>query len=401
MDFVRLRSWWFDRQGLAGQWRGMSAETVLDRGGWARSVGGTNPYLTLFSRAGIRRTEAETAASDLSIHELPSARGCTYVVPRSDFDLALRLSRIMGDSQEIKLAVKQFGVTYQELDALADRVLDVLKEGCLEPSEIRDRVGDAVRSLGEEAKKRGISSTLPMVLGRLQSLGQIRRQSTNGRLDSQRFGYVLWEADRYATSTVSPEETLCELAHRYFRWIGPARLADFQWFSGATAKAARAAVAELGLVAVSEANEFLAFPEDREAFLSYQPGAVPRYTLVSNLDAMFLHRRNIADHLEAADRTRPMQGQKQLTELGSVMELTNQAILDRGRIVGLWEFDPAAGEIVWHAFVPADEEMRAAVRETETFIRDELGDARTFSLDSPASRQPKLDALRAAGHAQN
>jgi hypothetical protein len=31
---------------------------------------------------------------------------------------------------------------------------------------------------------------------------------------------------------------------------------------------------------------------------------------------------------------------------------------------------------------------------TEAFVRDELGDARTFSLDSPASRGGRLEALR-------
>jgi hypothetical protein len=36
------------------------------------------------------------------------------------------------------------------------------------------------------------------------------------------------------------------------------------------------------------------------------------------------------------------------------------------------------------------------VRDTEHFVRDQLGDARSFSLDSPKSREPKIKALRAA-----
>ncbi len=31
----------------------------------------------------------------------------------------------------------------------------------------------------------------------------------------------------------------------------------------------------------------------------------------------------------------------------------------------------------------------------EAFIRDELGDMRSFSLDSPASRKPRIEAIRA------
>ncbi|MFI6849022.1 hypothetical protein OG535_21450 [Kitasatospora sp. NBC_00085] len=37
-----------------------------------------------------------------------------------------------------------------------------------------------------------------------------------------------------------------------------------------------------------------------------------------------------------------------------------------------------------------------AVARTEAFVRDQLGDARGFSLDSPTSRAPKIAALRAA-----
>lgn len=36
------------------------------------------------------------------------------------------------------------------------------------------------------------------------------------------------------------------------------------------------------------------------------------------------------------------------------------------------------------------------IAEVEAWIRDELGDFRSFSLDSPASRQVRIDALDAA-----
>jgi hypothetical protein len=34
--------------------------------------------------------------------------------------------------------------------------------------------------------------------------------------------------------------------------------------------------------------------------------------------------------------------------------------------------------------------MTEAVKNTEAFVRDQLGDARSFSLDSPKSRQPRI-----------
>jgi hypothetical protein len=81
MDQSKIRAWYAHRQGLDGSLDGKSAAEVLGRTGWARSVGGTGPYLTLFSRAGLSREKVDAAAAKLEIHELPSARGYTYVRP--------------------------------------------------------------------------------------------------------------------------------------------------------------------------------------------------------------------------------------------------------------------------------------------------------------------------------
>ena len=41
-----------------------------------------------------------------------------------------------------------------------------------------------------------------------------------------------------------------------------------------------------------------------------------------------------------------------------------------------------------------ESESVTEVVRTEEFIRSQLGDARTFSLDSPKSRIPRIEALR-------
>ncbi|MFZ0337450.1 MAG: hypothetical protein WAL45_05415, partial [Terracidiphilus sp.] len=69
-------------------------------------------------------------------------------------------------------------------------------------------------------------------------------------------------------------------------------------------------------------------------------------------------------------------------------------IVDRGRLVGLWEYDPAADSIAWLSFVKKDKALQEAVTRTENFVRRQLGDARSFSLDSPKSRAPRIAALR-------
>lgn len=181
MDANTLRAWWAHKQGLDGSLPGQSPSAVLERSGWARSVAGVNPYLTLFARAGTSREEADRAVAQTEIHELPAARGGTFVVPQSDFALALRCGR---DAAKIPIkAAAKLGVTEKEIDTLCAAILSALRNGPQDPDGLRE----ASRSLGPEGVKKGMTTTLPLGLGKLQSMGQIRRVPVNGRLDQQRY----------------------------------------------------------------------------------------------------------------------------------------------------------------------------------------------------------------------
>jgi hypothetical protein len=81
-------------------------------------------------------------------------------------------------------------VTEAAVDKLGQAVLDALAAGPLDPEEIRAAVGGAARGPGEEGRKKGIATTLPLALGRLQA-AEIRRVSMNGRLDQQRYRYAV------------------------------------------------------------------------------------------------------------------------------------------------------------------------------------------------------------------
>src|SRR5579871_2194741 len=244
MDQSKIRAWYAHRQGLDGSLDGKSAAEVLGRTGWARSVGGTGPYLTLFSRAGLSREEVDASVAKLEIHELPAARGCTYVLPASDFALGLTVGN--GFSDEMKTAQK-LGVTEKEIDKLCGAVIAGLARGPLDPEGLRAATGRAVRSLGAAGRKKGLTTTLPVALGRLQSSGDIRRIAINGRLDQQRYRYALWQPNPLRGFKLPAEEAYTQLARRFFSWIGPATVAEFQWFSGLGVKAAKAAIEPLQL----------------------------------------------------------------------------------------------------------------------------------------------------------
>ena len=124
------RAWWAHKQGSSNPSLN-PRRPRLARAGWARSVAGVGPYLTLHARAGLSRESVDAAVAALEIHELPSTRACTYVLPAADYALALTLAAASGDS-EMKVALK-LGVTEKEVDALSDAVLRALKFGPAEP----------------------------------------------------------------------------------------------------------------------------------------------------------------------------------------------------------------------------------------------------------------------------
>jgi hypothetical protein len=391
IDASKLRAWYAHRQGLDGSLEGKSSAEVLLRSGWARSVGGVSPYLTLFSRAGITREQADAAAKNLEIYELPSARGCTYVLPSLHFALGLAAGQDFDG--EIKTAGK-LGVTAKEIDKLCEAVVTALQKGPLDPDGLREATGKAVRNLGAEGKKKGLTTTLPVALGKLQRSGDIRRVPTNGRFDQQRYQYALWSPNPLRGFKLSPEQVHTELARAYFSWIGPATVADFQAFSGLGVKAAQAAVQPLKLEAIEIAtgDTRLLAPHDRAKFDAFHPPKDPNYHLLGSIDSLF--RNDFESALDPQDRERKVLVNSGKKSLGALSDLPSHAIVDRGRLVGLWEYDQATESIAWVSFVRKDKALQAAVTRTENFVREQLGDARSFSLDSPKSRAPRIAALR-------
>ena len=127
----------------------------------------------------------------------------------------------------------------------------------------------------------------------------------------------------------------------------------------------------------------------------------PVYALVSCLDSMFLLRRSLSALLTSDAGKQKIYADKGARELGSLSDLPSNAILDRGAIIGLWEYDPESSAIVWSHLARRTKRFAKWYDRTETFIRDQLGDARSFSLDSPKSGAPRIAAIRKARSARN
>ncbi len=397
----RLRAWAWHRQGLDGSLAGCTAEQVLARAGWARSVGGANPYLTLFARAGIRREQVDADVLAHRILELPAARGCTYVLGRDDFAWALQLGRDAAESA-VKV-VGRLGVDRGEITLLEEQVLHTLAEaeGPLDPRQLKDELGDSVRNLGEEGKKKGATTTLPTALGILQSDGRIRRVPANGRLDQQRYAYEPWGLP---SSDLDDDDARTELIRRYLGWTGGATFKQSQWFTAFTVAQTKAALAAVGAVEVPTAlttsqaaaggDALWMLPDDVELLAGFEEPAEEQIQLLAGTDSLFLLRRNAADLLAEEDRDKPALG-----SLALQADLPDHPILDRGRIIGLWQYEPAKERIVAWLFHGPTPAVTQRIAEVEAWIREDLGDFRAFSLDSPATRQKRIDALAASATA--
>jgi hypothetical protein len=283
-------------------------------------------------------------------------------------------------------------VTGKEVEKLCEAVLKALDKGPLDPEEIRQATGNASRSLGEEGKKKGLTTTLPLALVKLQTTGEIRRMSLNGRLDQQRYRYCLWQPNPLQGFSTEPEEVATELARRFFQWIGPAAVSAFQWFSGLGAKAAKAALEPLKLEPLAPDDPRLLTPADRHQLEAFQIPKQAQYALVAGLDGISLLKRNTKDLIDPEDLKSPLFRKKGYAA-ESLTDLPSHGIFDRGRLIGLWEYDTAADSIAWASFIPKNKDLIQAVEETEQFVRSELGDARSFSLDSPKSRTHRVEAL--------
>ncbi|WP_426998185.1 DNA glycosylase AlkZ-like family protein [Pseudarthrobacter sp. N5] len=390
-----LRAWAWHKQGLDGSLAGANSEEVFARAGWARSVGGANPYLTLFARAGISREQVDADVLSLKIHELPTARGCTYVLGQDDYAWALQLGR---DAAEVTVKVLgKLGVDRGEITLLEEQVLHTLAEASdpMDPKQLKDELGESVRNLGEEGRKKGATTTLPTALGLLQTDGRIRRIPVNGRLDQQRYAYTAWGLP---PSKLDDDRARTELMRRYLDWTGGATLRQSQWFTAFTVAQSKAALAAVGArevptaVTTTGGHTLWMLPDDVERLAAFSPPVEEQIQLLAGTDSLVLLRRNSGDLYAEEDR-----GKKVLnTALALQADLSDHPIFDRGRIIGLWQYDPGKERIAYWLFSGPTPAVAQRISEVEAWIRDELGDFRSFSLDSPASRQERIDALDAA-----
>lgn len=166
-----------------------------------------------------------------------------------------------------------------------------------------------------------------------------------------------------------------ELAERFVRWASPATLAEFAWWAGTTQKAARSAfekatppkarATRARIVFLPVRDNYLYFRRDAELF------AAPEHRGVALLDW----------------ENRP-------TTLAKLHAIHNHAIVESGRLIGVWDYDVDAREVAWATFGAPPKGLAREIAALEEFIARDLGRVRIYSADRGAALKGRLAAIR-------
>jgi hypothetical protein len=339
------RQQWLARQLLPRG--GKSVAEVVARGGWMHTAGGTGPYLAFRARLPeVDRQQIDDAVyRAMEVVEVPAVRQSTMLVPRADIGVALAAGR-----RAFKAEIGE-----EELERIGGEILPVLVDGACTASQIRKEVS---------------ARDLQPALRWLWLQGRILRIAE--RLDADRYSWKIWPKSLPIPKVTGDLDR--ELAARFLAWAAPATADDFAWWSGIGKRQARAAMDALRV-------------DDPP------PCDTRGIVLLPFRDNLFNLRRSIAPFVDD-EEAEVLDWKNRVVRATSLESLHQNAILADGALVGVWEFDQDAERIVARTFGAKPRGLDAAIRETERFIREQLGDHRYYALDTATSREPRLAFVR-------
>ncbi|MCX4242679.1 DNA glycosylase AlkZ-like family protein [Paraliomyxa miuraensis] len=408
VDLPRARAFWHRQQGLADP-IGDSPHAIVQAVGWLRTLGGIDAYLALWSRGtGLTRAAVDEALASGQLRVSPAARGCIYLVPREDLGLVMRFAEGLWRPRAEKDVAKAGG-TWKEIDAVATAVLEALGKRSLTTDEIRAALPDGtVRSYGATGKKVGLSSPLPVALRQLEFDGKVERMVSTGRLDTERYVWRRARGKAFGGSKVpsDPQARTGAIVERFLQSAGPATIKDLAAWSGLSQTEAKAGLARIGAVPVMVEGYGPSFVRagDEQALAEISPEAKgwrllsfeDNYTTLHGGPAVLVdpihHGVSVKIWGRGGDAT-----------LGEAKHLASRAILWGSELVGFWEHDPDHGAVVTGLLGQSPRGQKTALtsqaKALEHFIAEQLGHARSFSLDTDDALRTRVALVRAIGHA--
>jgi hypothetical protein len=397
ITLARARAHWHARTGLATPLSG-DPDEVIARTGWVRTLGGADVYLAVRARVpGLSRRALDGLVEQSRLRVIPAVRGCIYLVPAAHVPLALRVAEEAWRPRAEKEVVKA-GATWKEVEEVARAVASVLTKGPANTDGIRKGLPPgAVRSLGEKGKKIGMSSVMPTALRDLEFRGLVERTLEGGKLDTERYVWRSASADEGWSAVHVPDDAVgrwAELARIFLGYAGPARIEDFAGWTALPLRDARAGFEKAGVARIAVegfSDEAYVLPED-VAELARPAEPSQRVALLSFEDNFLIAHGGPRWVVDAGHWWTPIRvwGGKGLEPgtLGKAAHIQTRTLTVGDQLAGIWEMDPDAGDVLWAPFatVPRDarEQIERLASETAAFLRDEIGHAHSFSLDTDA-----------------
>lgn len=392
----------------ASQLLGAGAQALTIPGGWMRAMGGIDPYLALNARCqGLRREAVDDALADGRLWVVPGVRGCIWLVSAEDVSLALTV----GDGEYRKRNVREMerlGVAQEELDALCAAVVEALAAGPATPEALRAALPPGSwRSLGEEGKKLGHSTTLPSALRYLEGEGRIRRLQEGRRLDTQRYLWTLTDVNPLTLGERpgDPRRQTLALARRYFQWAGPATMSEFEAWSLCGKRQAEAAVKALELIPVEVAgmDEIAWLPPERLDALD-SLAADDAFYFLSPQDNVLALRGSPSVLADPAHHARPvmaMTGQRTIP-LKEARWMNQRILVRRGQWVGLWSWHIEEARVIYAPFSPMDKaDLKAADASAQALtafmIQEMEGSTQANGIDGARAQRARMNFLLEMG----
>lgn len=391
LTLPEARARWAHAQGLVTP-AAADPQAVVAATGWLRTLGGVDAYLALAARLpGVSRAriDADVAAGRLRI--ATAARGCVYLIPEQHRGLALALAEKL-QRPRLEKDAQRAALPFAEVEDLATAVLEVLAAGPRTTDGVRAALpAGSVRSLGELGKKVGVTTPLPVTLRHLELAGRIERMPVGGVLDTERYH---WHRTEQAPER--PAEPLIDLAHFFFQVAGPATLDHFAEWSGLGKREAAAAMAPLDLTPVA-VTDFAPLAWLPTAALA-EPADPSGTGLLAFEDNLFVQHGGTAPLTDTRHHHQPLAawGAFAPSTLGTARHVSERTLVQDACVVGTWEWDAAAGEIVTALFdgQPHRSDLADAVAATARLLKA-IGHARSYLLDADEAVARRAERLRA------
>ena len=241
MDVELLRAWTYDRQKL-----GRTAPNGAAALKAVIGVYSAHPTAPLSLHARAKKLDA-AAFRRLDAIRLPAMRQSIHLLPRRTAHLAFRATPAPANDRVKRF--RHFKLTDKRYEAIRTQLLKAATEP-LTQDEMREATGTEAKEL------KGVSAQMTRD-------GELVRVAAGG-LRSNELRYVTADVEE-----ADADDALAWLAGEYLRAFGPIRAKDFQWWSGAGAKRAKAALATHDTAELDDGLLILA--KDAKAFEKVQP----------------------------------------------------------------------------------------------------------------------------------